>query len=487
MKKILLLATMAMGATSAFAVLDGATYEKIDGLECKSIWIADRNHNNYDFSRYSFMQQGTKARTACIAKLGDKNEDIKILVGWSNTVTEGESSNDYGKIVVLNFLTGKEEKVLQLTYDGKPITGLLCANQIGCDSYGHVWVAGLLSTTLKSEVAEDGTTTITGANAHRVYQVNMETGECTIVNDFALGEDDWSVTNSGRIDYCNIVGDVTLQEAPCVYVAAINGTKAPVYGFRAEQGATGEDAWQPLMNDGAYYAMDFAEGETYPEGQAAWGTAPTAAIVKDEDFSGQLFYIDGFTTYPTLYNTTGGVVDSFKNAPAGLAPIEAGTNGVAEFNLDGKDFVVYSMNQYAKSDEKTGGYCVARIAQLGEGQSFEGMKEMWVIPGNEGGLGAVSDGGTRYHALDAVHITDPNGMDGVFVLTYKCYNGLAVYQVAPEGYQTPGGVNDITVDDNNNAPVQYFNLNGVEVNANNLTPGIYLTRQGNKGGKVIVK
>ncbi len=483
MKKILLLATMALASSSAFAVTDGATYETIDGLECKNMWIADRFHNNYDFARYTFMQMGTRARTACIAKLGDKNEDIKILVGWSHTMTEGESSNDYAKIVVINFLTGKEERVLQCTYQGKPITGQLCANQIGCDSYGHVWIAGYLSSTVKM-TGEGKDAQPTGCNAQRVYQVNMETGECTIVNDFALGEDDWSATNAGRIDYCSLVGDVTLQEAPCVYMAAVNGTAAPVYGFRAEQGATGDDAWQPLMNDGSYYAQNFEE--TYPEGKASWSYAPTAAIVKDEDFSGQLFYIDGFTTYPTLYNTTGGIVDSFKNAPAELAPLDAGTNGVAEFNLADKDFIVYSMNQYNKADEKTGVVCGARIAQLGEGQSFDGMKEMWVIPGNQG-LGDTSDGGTRYHGLDAVHITDPNGMDGVFVLTFKCYNGLAVYQVAPEGYQTPGGVSDITVDDNNNAPVQYFNLNGVEVNANNLTPGIYLTRQGDKGGKVIVK
>ena len=315
----------------------------------------------------------------------------------------------------------------------------------------------------------------------------METGECTVVNDFTLGEDDWSVTNSGRIDYCNLTGDITLQEAPCVYVAAINGTEAPVYGFRAEQGATGEDAWQPLMNDGSYYAQNFKE-ETYPEGQTSWSYAPVAVAVKDEDFSGQLIYTDGFTTAPTLYNTGGTIVESFASAPD-LVPVEVGTNGVAEFSVDGKDFVVYSLNQYAKAYDPEGKnlFCAARIAQLGEGQTFEGMKEMWVIPGNKGGLGSVSDGGTRYHALDAVHITDENGMDGVFVLTFKCYNGLAVYQVAPEGYKTPGGVTDITVDDNNNAPVQYFNLNGVEVNANNLTPGIYLTRQGNKGGKVIVK
>ena len=85
---------MALAASSAFAVTDGATYETIDGLECKNLWIANRFHNNYDFSRYSFMGMGTRARTACIAKLGNKAEDVKILVGWSHTVTEGETSND---------------------------------------------------------------------------------------------------------------------------------------------------------------------------------------------------------------------------------------------------------------------------------------------------------------------------------------------------------------------------------------------------------
>ena len=173
MKKILLLATMALASSSAFAVIDGATYDVIDGLECKNIWIADRNHNDYDFLRYSFMKEyATNARTACIAKLGDKNEDLKILVGWTPIVTEGETSTSFGKLVVINLLTGKEEKVLQLTYEGKPITGTLCANQVGCDSYGHVYVAGMLSSTLKIVNEKD----VTGANAHRVYQVNMETG-----------------------------------------------------------------------------------------------------------------------------------------------------------------------------------------------------------------------------------------------------------------------------------------------------------------------
>lgn len=474
MKKILLLATMAMAASSAFAVTDGLTYEAKEGINCKNLWIADRFHNTYGLGQLPFMEMPGKARTACIATLGNKPEDVKILVGYSKTITEGETSNDYAHIVVFDFLSGKYEKTVQCTYEGKPISGLLCANQVGCDSYGHVYMAGYLATTLKT----DGTA-VSGANAQRVYNVDLETGACTLVNDFALGEDDWMVTNAGRIDYCNLTGDITLQEAPCVYVAAINGATNAVYGFRAEQGATGEEAWQPLMNDGSYYAMVFEE--TYPAGQAAWGTAPFAVAVKDEDFSGQLIYVDGFTTHPTLYNTTGGIVESFASAPD-LAPDGGtGANGVAEFTLNDVPYIVYPLAQYDKTDHK----CSIRVAQLGEGSSFEGMKDMWVLPTD--GMGDVSDGGTRIHGVDAKNILDENGIDGAFVLTYKCNNGLAVYAIYPDGYKMHGGVNDITVDENNNAPVQYFNLNGVEVSADNLTPGLYITRQGDKGGKVIIK
>jgi hypothetical protein len=49
-----------------------------------------------------------------------------------------------------------------------------------------------------------------------------------------------------------------------------------------------------------------------------------------------------------------------------------------------------------------------------------------------------------------------------------------------------GGVNDITVD-NSNAPVEFFNLNGVRLNGDNLAPGLYIRRQGTQASKVVVK
>lgn len=47
-------------------------------------------------------------------------------------------------------------------------------------------------------------------------------------------------------------------------------------------------------------------------------------------------------------------------------------------------------------------------------------------------------------------------------------------------------IDDITVN-GSDAPVEYYNLNGIRVNADHLTPGLYIKRQGTKATKVLVK
>ena len=48
------------------------------------------------------------------------------------------------------------------------------------------------------------------------------------------------------------------------------------------------------------------------------------------------------------------------------------------------------------------------------------------------------------------------------------------------------GVDDVAVDTNDSA-IEYYNLQGVRVDADNLTPGVYVRRQGNRAVKVIIK
>lgn len=48
------------------------------------------------------------------------------------------------------------------------------------------------------------------------------------------------------------------------------------------------------------------------------------------------------------------------------------------------------------------------------------------------------------------------------------------------------GIEDLDVD-NSNAPVEYYNLQGIRISADNLTPGIYIRRQGSDAVKILVK
>jgi hypothetical protein len=41
--------------------------------------------------------------------------------------------------------------------------------------------------------------------------------------------------------------------------------------------------------------------------------------------------------------------------------------------------------------------------------------------------------------------------------------------------------------ENSNTPIEYYNLQGIRVNSENLSNGIYIRRQGNKAEKVFIR
>ena len=65
---------------------------------------------------------------------------------------------------------------------------------------------------------------------------------------------------------------------------------------------------------------------------------------------------------------------------------------------------------------------------------------------------------------------------------------LPIYVEFSKKPDSTTGTTDITVDvDNLNAPVEFYNLQGIRVNGDNLTPGIYVRRQGSAVSKILVK
>lgn len=467
MKKLLLLSAAVLSAMSSFAVVtDGITYQDVDGLTCTNKWFLGRNYNMDGWNALPFAGMAVKARTACLANV---NGEDKILVGFSKTMTVDETSDDYAHLVVVNFFTGAVEKTVQLTCNGNPIKGLLCANQVGCDAFNNIWVAGLLSSTY----LEPGEGQTEGKRMPLVvYRVtDLDNGICEVAASLSLTEDE---TDNARIDYCDVNGDITRTQGPCS-VGAAGASSNLVFGWQCEQNS---DVWTPKMNDGEYTAARIEE--MYPAASVDWGTAPTLMFVNEEGYAASMMYIDGNTTCPSLYNTSGGIIDSFANA-SDLAP-NPGPNGVAEFTFnDDQQFIVYVLNQYDKDPK-----CAIRVAQLGAGMAFEGMKSLYELP--EGGVSdGISDTGTRVHSIFVRVYEDQAGKKGAYILSYKCNNLLAVYTVAQEGFVDDAGVNDVIADTDSNEPVQYFNLQGVAVDADNMAPGIYVARQGNKATKQIVR
>lgn len=109
--------------------------------------------------------------------------------------------------------------------------------------------------------------------------------------------------------------------------------------------------------------------------------------------------------------------------------------------------------------------------------------------------------GEAYNALAGLTYVSTKWPNGYCVK----YVDVVVYGVKPgdvvgfAGVQTlhPGwtgqefieggaGVEAVGVD-NADAPVEYFNLQGMSVNADNLTPGIYIKRQGTETSKIVIK
>ena len=58
------------------------------------------------------------------------------------------------------------------------------------------------------------------------------------------------------------------------------------------------------------------------------------------------------------------------------------------------------------------------------------------------------------------------------------------FQLVKKPKDIGSGISNTVVEDVN-APVEYFDLNGIRVNADNLKKGIYIKRQGNKVTKII--
>ena len=426
MKKFLLLsilfATVVCGMRAA---TDGVHYERVNGIGIKNMWIQDRAHTPAEWSDKPYCN--TSARTAV---MGDGY--IYIARSNANAVIQGTDTLTQSVIYKLDATDGHLVKELELTLDGAIYGGaVLSCNTVGLDNFGNLFMAPYTS-----EVAAE----------HPVYLVDKETGELTLMAKLDKGD------AIQRCDYIDVMGDITREQAEC-NIMTVGASSEYIYRWHADQGGDFEGGF-----DGDPYLaiLDF-----YPETVTQWGYAPLAKMVlaAEDDFSGELFYIDGFTTSPILYDNTGNKVDDFEGVDPAFWPMDVGANGVCEFTLDGRNFIVYVAAQYTGVDESTGvnKACQVYICELGEGMSLGGMQRYWMVPDE---LGAVSDGGTRVQSLNVEYGVDDEGNEEVTLFIFKCYNGMAVYKIGP-GIFDDGPEPGIPGDVNGDNEVNIADVNAV--------------------------
>ena len=419
MKKLLLL-TLLLASTvaTAWAVTDGVTYEEVNGIKIKNLWIQDRAHTMDVWSNKPYCN--TSARTAVMA-----DGYIYIARSNANTVIQGTDTLAQSVIYKLDAATGEMIKELQLTLDGAIYGGgVLSSNTVGMDAFGHLYMAPYTSelTTMQP-----------------VYMVDKETGELTLMAELDKGD------VIQRCDYIDLMGDITREEAEC-NIMSVGSSSEYLYRWHADQGGDFEGGFE---GDSYIAIYDF-----YPESVTNWGYAPVVKMVLGEDedsrYSGTLFYVDGFHSAPILYDETGSLVESFEDVDPELLPLEVGANGVCEFTLEGRNFIVYVTAQYSGLNEETGvnRACQVNICELGEGMTLSGMQRYWMVPD---ALGTTSDGGTRVESMNVEYGIDAEGNEEVTLFIFKCYNGMAVYKIgtnvdAGEPGPNPGLTGDVNGD-----------------------------------------
>lgn len=396
MKKLLLSASMLMLAgASAFAVTDGQTYESIDGFNCENLWVFDRFH-----AEEAYMDNPIASKNARTAT----TDGTTIYVGLS-----GETAT----IEKFDLKTGAYLGSLALTKGGEAFSGTLAVNQVGFDEYGHFYAATYNANSV-------------GNGQYEVYTVDLTTGAVTSVGDLFFDG------GLGRIDYCDVIGDITGVEANATVMAVTSAAdNMNVFKWVREKGS---DEWMGGWTGQATFQAIEA-GQTYPNGITGFSTGSVLKIVRDGSKSGNvnMFYIDGFNSAPALYGSDGAMIDNISNADlkktdketgvtTGTVPEpDLGTNGIAEGSVGKTNLMIYSEGQY-KAPHK----CQAVITTVDENMSFESMKPLWIVPAD--GLGQTTDG-VRVHSLFCLPQKDGSAL----LLTFKCYNGMGVYKITKKG------------------------------------------------------
>lgn len=459
MKKLLLLAVaMVLGIASmnADVVKDTAKYSAVNGYELRSLWIqSEIQKNNTQLLKDLNAGRGMAVKNGQLlfCKRGglSKTGDIMVYDGATGTLVKDLPLDS------TNVFTWTKNDTVR--YVGIP------CNDVHVDKAGHVLV-GNLETNLNNE-------------PFQVWNIDMNTGKGTKVLESITS----GLTASAiRIDAFGVYGDVT---GDGYILAAVAGDELGV----------GDQVLRWDIKGGVVTSVlptFIAIQKYWPTTVKTNGTAPRVTPIDND-----LFYLDGFNSAAALYDMNGTLVDGFGNA-ANCAPFNVGNNGIDEFALNGKNFVIYINSNTVAVPPQTW-----RLCEYGANQAFTGMQQYFQFPA--GGMGKTSN--PARVAVPCIELNAAKTVANIYV--YAAASGVAAYQFALTK-DFPTAVNTVkanvlkmcTVSDgiefSESANVVVYNFAGqkvaakLNVNRVELTPGMYIVKAITASGastteKVIVK
>ena len=346
-------------------VKDPATYQPVDGTYFQSLWMYSPKTDNV----HTMMSTASTRGIACV---GDK-----VYLPF-----RGETSHQINEF---DANTGAFLKTYTLPVTVNGNTPGLHLNDLQADSEGNL----------------AGCNIATDLQKGKFYVWRMKKGAYDQPEELLA----WTWGDQGqaalRVDYFDVYGDVFGNGYIIASIAgAIEGYSNLVLKWDIVNGVASEEA-MPIMIQ-----------EYVPSKITTNGSAPRVRAISADNF-----YLDPSNAHASLYDWDGNKVDGFD--VAGVCTKSSGPNGVDEFSLGGRMFLVAGTNNHGVLE----GYPknIAEVFDITDGMAA--AKSLQIFPAN--GLGDNSNAGQTVEP--AVRIVDENTAD-LFVHAYG--NGVAAYRLS---------------------------------------------------------
>ncbi len=250
-----------------------------------------------------------------------------------------------------------------------------------------------------------------GGGSFQIYTVDLETGEATLIIDERLYDNPDFTDNGFRFDAFGVAGDVKTNGV----VMAADANSWNVYRWLITDGVAAP-AEQITMN------LDPEVDKYLANTATSFGTAPQ---IFPQDEEGSLFYVDGFSTLPMLFDIDGALIDDFAynetygttvtNNEGETLTLNTGLNGLCEFQIGEEYFLIMVGGHTVSNPPST--FVLYKFAD--EYRTFEEMEPLWYFPHN--GLGSLTIG-----CRTAVPSVEVEGNTAKLYI-YATNNGYACY------------------------------------------------------------